>query len=63
MEFTKEIDGKKMFVQTGGMALQANGSCLVGLGETIVLATATMANKEAESKKRGCAKFLFSLNL
>jgi len=48
MEFTKEIDGKKMFAKIGGVALQANGSCLVGLGETVVLATATMDSEEAE---------------
>ena len=49
MEFSKEIDGKKMVVKIGEVAQQANGSCLVGLGETIVLATATIDSKEVES--------------
>jgi len=48
MEFTKEINGKKMFAKIGDVAFQANGSCLFGLGETIVLATATMASKETD---------------
>ncbi|MDR2772734.1 MAG: polyribonucleotide nucleotidyltransferase [Elusimicrobiota bacterium] len=43
----KEIDvaGKKFVVETGKVAKQANGSCLVKIGETVVLAT-VVAGKE-----------------
>ncbi len=34
------IDGKTLRIETGGYAKQADGSCIVRLGDTIVLATA-----------------------
>jgi len=49
MKFEKEIDGKKMFAEIGKVAWQANGSCLFGIGETVILATAVMGKKQAET--------------
>ena len=43
--FEYELAGKKLKVETGKMAGLANGSCLVSLGETTVLATATASAK------------------
>lgn len=48
MEFTTDIAGKKLIVKTGEVAGQANGSCTVQYGETTVLATAVMGDKEQE---------------
>ncbi|MBT4722471.1 polyribonucleotide nucleotidyltransferase [Candidatus Falkowbacteria bacterium] len=44
--FEMEFAGKKLIVETGELALQANASCTVRYGDTVVLATAVM-NKEA----------------
>ncbi|MDX9701720.1 MAG: polyribonucleotide nucleotidyltransferase [Candidatus Auribacterota bacterium] len=43
-----EISGKKLIIETGKMAKQANGAVLVQYGETIVLATAVMADEVRE---------------
>jgi len=48
MEFSQELDGKKMTVQIGELAAQANGNCLFSLGETVVLATATMGKEKSD---------------
>lgn len=45
--FELEIGGKTLKIRTTDWAEQAGGSCLVSYGETEVLATATMSNKEA----------------
>ena len=44
----KEIAGKKMRLETGRMARQSNGSVLVSLGETTVLATVNAAREPRE---------------
>ena len=44
----KEIAGKKMRLETGRMARQSNGSVLVSLGETTVLATVNAAKEPRE---------------
>src|SRR5687767_10784429 len=38
-----EFGGKTLIVETGKMATQANGSCTVQYGGTVILATAVMA--------------------
>ncbi len=43
--FEYELAGKKLVIETGKMAGLANGACLVKLGETSVLATATASAK------------------
>jgi polyribonucleotide nucleotidyltransferase len=40
--FELEWEGKKLIIQTGKFAGQANGSCTVQYGDTVVLATAVM---------------------
>src|SRR3989344_5364525 len=42
--FETEVAGKKLTIETGRLAQQANGSCTVRYGDTVVLATATMGN-------------------
>jgi polyribonucleotide nucleotidyltransferase len=42
-KFETEIGGRKLIVTCGELAGQANGSCTVQYGETLVLATATMS--------------------
>ena len=42
-KFETEIGGRKLIVTCGELAGQANGSCTVQYGETVVLATATMS--------------------
>ncbi|HOH98091.1 MAG TPA: polyribonucleotide nucleotidyltransferase [Candidatus Cloacimonadota bacterium] len=48
----REIDfqGRKLIVETGKMAKQANGSVYVQYGETAVLVTATMSKDAAENQ-------------
>lgn len=46
--FETEVGGKKVTVETGKLAGQANGSCLVRCGDTIVMVNATMANAPRE---------------
>ncbi|MDZ7799022.1 MAG: polyribonucleotide nucleotidyltransferase [Patescibacteria group bacterium] len=41
--FSTEIAGKKLIIETGKLADQANGSCTVRYGDTVVLATAVMS--------------------
>jgi len=50
MEFTKDIAGKKLLVKIDNLAEQANGSVFAQLGETLVLATATMSNADIEGQ-------------
>lgn len=52
-QFSTEWGGKTLSVEVGKMAHQANGSCLVRYGDTVVLATATMS-----SSPRGGIDFL-----
>ena len=44
----KDIAGKKFSLESGILAQQANGSVLARLGDTVVLATATMSKKVRE---------------
>lgn len=46
--FETEIDGRKLIIETGRFAGQANGACTVQYGETVVLATAVIGNMERE---------------
>jgi polyribonucleotide nucleotidyltransferase len=41
----KTFAGRRLIVETGRMARQAHGSCLVQFGETVVLCTATVQDK------------------
>lgn len=41
-KFEMEFAGRKLTVETGRLALLANGSCTIQYGDTVVLATATM---------------------
>ncbi|MBX4191809.1 MAG: polyribonucleotide nucleotidyltransferase, partial [Candidatus Doudnabacteria bacterium] len=43
-----DLAGKKLSLETGVLALQANGSVLAKLGDTVVLATATMSKNLRE---------------
>ncbi len=43
--FETEIGGRKVTVDVGKYAQQANGSCIVRCGETVVMVNATMAEK------------------
>lgn len=45
-DFKFDLDGQEIFIQTGKLAQQCNGSVVVSIGETTILATATMS-KEA----------------
>ena len=38
----REFAGRKLILETGRMARQAHGACLVQYGETVVLCTATV---------------------
>jgi len=42
-KFETEIAGRKLVVETGLLANQANGSVTVRYGDTVVLATAVMS--------------------
>lgn len=44
--FSMPLDGKELTVEVGKLAQLANGSCTVQVGDTVILATATMS-KEA----------------
>ena len=46
--FETEIGGKKVTVETGKYCEQANGSCLVRCGETVVMVNVTMAKQARE---------------
>ena len=45
-EFT--VGGKTFSVETGRVANQAGGAVLLGMGETVILACATMSEKARE---------------
>jgi polyribonucleotide nucleotidyltransferase len=40
-EFTMDLAGRKLTIETGKMAQLANGSCLIRYGDTVILSTAT----------------------
>ena len=44
-KFETQWGGKTLSVEIGKLAQQANGSCVVSYGETVVLATAVMSNE------------------
>ncbi|MFA6424316.1 MAG: polyribonucleotide nucleotidyltransferase, partial [Candidatus Magasanikbacteria bacterium] len=44
-KWSMEWGGRTLSVETGKLALQANASCLVQYGETVIMATATMSSK------------------
>lgn len=46
--FELEWGGRKLIVEIGKVAQQANGSCLVRYGDTVVLGTATMSHQARE---------------
>ena len=46
--FEMELAGRKVTVETGALAGQANGSCLIRCGETAVLVTATASKSPRE---------------
>ncbi len=48
--FKKEIGGRELQVEFKKMAEQASGNCLVRYGDTVVMATAVMAQKDVEGK-------------
>jgi len=48
LRFEKEIAGRKLIIETGKLALQANGSVTVSYGDTVVLATAVISNEIRE---------------
>ena len=45
-EFSTEVAGKKLTIEVSSLAEQANAAVLAKYGETVVLATAVMGNKE-----------------
>ena len=45
---TFEVGGKTLSIETGRVAKQAGGSVLLGMGETVVLGTATMSKTARE---------------
>ncbi len=48
IKFDTEIGGKKIELSIDNLAEQANGSVLVRMGDTLVLATATMSSRDLE---------------
>ena len=42
--FETTIGGLKVVVETGHVAMQANAACIIRVGDTAVLVTATMAD-------------------
>ena len=47
-EFEAEVGGKKLTIEVGRYAGQADGACTVRYGDTVVLATAVMSSKMRE---------------
>ena len=45
-----EVNGKKLTLETGKIARQADGAIIASLGETVVIATAVGAKKVAEGQ-------------
>lgn len=48
-QFTAEISGRTLTIETGKLAQQASGSCTVRYGDTVVLATAVMSKEVREA--------------
>ena len=46
--FETEIGGRKVSVEIGKYAEQANGSCVIRCGDTVVMVNATLADKERD---------------
>ncbi len=46
--FKKEIAGREMIIEAGRLAGQANGSATVQYGDTVLLATATMSDRQRD---------------
>lgn len=46
--FKTEVGGKELTIEVGKFAGQANGSCTVRYGDTVVLGTAVMSDKQRE---------------
>lgn len=46
--FKKEIAGRELIIEAGRLAGQANGSVTIQYGDTVVLATATMSDRQRE---------------
>jgi polyribonucleotide nucleotidyltransferase len=44
-QFSTQIAGKKFIVETGELAKQANGACMIHYGDTAVLSVATASNE------------------
>lgn len=47
-QYEKEIGGRKLIIETGKLAQQANASVLVQYGETVVLATVVMSKEASQ---------------
>jgi polyribonucleotide nucleotidyltransferase len=47
-QFSVEIAGKTLTIETSALAEQANAAVIAKYGETVVLATAVMARKESD---------------
>ena len=47
-EFSIEIAGKTLTIETSSLAEQANAAVLAKYGETVILATAVMGKKDVE---------------
>lgn len=48
-EFSAEIGGRTLTISVGQLAQQANGSCVVRYGDTVVLCTATMGEAREDA--------------
>ncbi len=49
LKVEREIGNRKLTIETGKLAKQANGSCIVKYGNSVVLVTACMAKNPSES--------------
>ena len=47
-QFETEVGGRKVIVETGKYAEQANGSCVVRCGDTAVMVNVTMSESPRE---------------
>ena len=47
-QFETEVGGRKVIVETGKYAEQANGSCVVRCGDTVVMVNVTMSDSPRE---------------
>ncbi|MCK4596193.1 polyribonucleotide nucleotidyltransferase, partial [candidate division WOR-3 bacterium] len=48
MEIEIELGGRSLSIKTGELAFQADGSCIVKYGDTVVLSTACFSKQESE---------------